>query len=218
MLIPTPASSFPDPDGFLVHLELAASSSGITRVGLRREGEAGPGSVRSESGRIGRLLAQAREEIRQYLVGERTAFEVAVDLCSVSGFDRAALEVAAAIPYGEVRTYRWIAAQLGRPNACRAVGGAMARNPVLILVPCHRVIRSDGGLGGYVCGLPRKAELLALEARRELTAGGVDQAAFSSLMPKLRISEFCIPDVARAGGELEDRLHVRLLRQAAEKG
>jgi len=147
-------------DELLARLDLAASPAGITRVGMRRRNG---GLMRRVTGTIGRLLDQARQELREYLAGQRTFFRVPVDLGRVPSFERAALDVANSIPYGEVRTYRWIAETLGQPGAARAVGRAMAMNPVPILLPCHRVVRTDGGLGGYSCGLIRKEALLSLE-------------------------------------------------------
>ncbi len=150
----------PNPAELLGHLDLAASPTGITRVSFRR------GQAKQEEpggGRIGQMLRQAREELEEYLAGDRTFFTVRVDLSQVPEFDRVALEVASHIPYGEVRTYKWIAEQLGQPQAARAVGGAMAGNPVPLIVPCHRVVRSDGGLGGYSFGLIHKEALLNME-------------------------------------------------------
>jgi O-6-methylguanine DNA methyltransferase len=145
----------------LERLELAASPAGITRVFLRRGGSASPPT--REAGRIGKLLDQGRKELAEYLAGERTFFSVPVDLSQVPAFERAALEVAARIPYGEVRSYKWIAERLGQPDAARAVGNAMASNPVPLIIPCHRVVKTDGGLGGYSFGLVKKESLLNLE-------------------------------------------------------
>ena len=145
----------------LARLDLAASSAGITRVFLRGRGAAPPATT--GTGRIGRIIAQARKELEEYFAGERAFFTVPVDLSQVPAFERAALEIATAIPYGEVRSYKWIAERLGKPDAARAVGSAMAGNPVPIIVPCHRVVKTDGGLGGYSFGLTRKEALLDLE-------------------------------------------------------
>jgi O-6-methylguanine DNA methyltransferase len=155
------ALSAPTPLDLLDRLALAASPAGITRVSLRRRGA--PAEPAIPGGRLGALLAQARRELQEYLTGQRTFFSVPVDLSRLPAFERSALEVAAGIPYGEVRSYRWIAEQLGRPEGARAVGGAMAGNPVPIIVPCHRVVRSDGTLGGYSFGLVRKETFLTLE-------------------------------------------------------
>lgn len=153
----------PDPADLLSRLELAASSAGITRVWYRsRQGKQ---AAAPESGRIGALLQQAREELTEYFAGNRTFFGVPVDLSRLAPFERAALDVAAQIPYGEVRSYKWIAERLGKPDAARAVGSAMAGNPVPLIVPCHRVVRTDGGLGGYSFGLVQKEALLSLERR-----------------------------------------------------
>jgi len=150
----------PNPHDLLARLDLAASSAGLTRVSFRP----GRGKTASPaSGRIGHLLQQAWEELAEYLAGDRTFFAVPVDLSRLSDFDRAALQIASQIPYGEVRTYKWIAEQLGKPDAARAVGGAMAANPVPLIVPCHRVVKTDGGLGGYSFGLIQKETLLNLE-------------------------------------------------------
>jgi methylated-DNA-[protein]-cysteine S-methyltransferase len=145
----------------LTRLDLAASPAGITLVAYRRTG--GADAAPKAEGRAGKLLDQARREIAEYLAGERTFFTVPADLSQVQDFERAALDIAAQIPYGEVRSYKWIAEQLGKPDAARAVGGAMAGNPVPLIVPCHRVVKTDGGLGGYSFGLVRKEALLNLE-------------------------------------------------------
>jgi len=110
-----------------------------------------------------RLAEQAREEIHEYLRGARAFFGVSVDLSTVPDFQRRVLEAARQIPFGEARPYAWVAEQIGRPRAARAVGTALARNPVPLIVPCHRVWRSDGGLGGYLFGTDVKSRLLALE-------------------------------------------------------
>lgn len=88
-----------------------------------------------------------------------------LDLCS--SFQQKVLRAVSAIPYGEVRSYRFIAKQVGRPRAYRAVGRALANNPFPLIIPCHRVIRSDGKLGGYQGGLKMKKALLRKEAGHE---------------------------------------------------
>jgi methylated-DNA-[protein]-cysteine S-methyltransferase len=103
------------------------------------------------------------EPLRRYTAGQPVQFRVPLDLSRVTPFRRKALEVAARIPYGETRTYGWIARQIGQPRASRAVGQAMATNPIPIIIPCHRVIASDGSLGGYGGGLDLKKHLLWIE-------------------------------------------------------
>ena len=114
-------------------------------------------------------FAQAAAQLGQYFAGERREFELRLAPSGGSGFERAVWEQIAAIPYGETESYGAIARALGRPDRARAVGAATGRNPLAIVVPCHRVIGSDGSLTGYAGGLPAKRTLLELEsgARQE---------------------------------------------------
>ena len=100
----------------------------------------------------------------QYLAGRRRRFTVPVDLSGVPAFQRRVLQALRRVPYGRTITYGQLAARAGRPRAARAVGQAMAHNPVPLIVPCHRVVASGGGLGGFGGGLALKRRLLALEA------------------------------------------------------
>ncbi len=111
--------------------------------------------------RAGRAVRQLEE----YVQGKRTAFDLPVDLEACSDFQRRVLEAAVAVPRGRLATYGEIAARIGAPHAARAVGQALARNPVPIIVPCHRVVASDGSLTGYSggAGVETKAKLLQLE-------------------------------------------------------
>jgi methylated-DNA-[protein]-cysteine S-methyltransferase len=110
---------------------------------------------------------QAADEIGEYLIGSRRQFSLPIDWSHLRPFQIAALQAYCAIPYGEVRTYAQIAAQIGRPNAPRAVGQAGATNPMPLVVPCHRVLGTDGKLHGYggPGGIPTKAWLLEMERR-----------------------------------------------------
>ena len=128
---------------------------------LRHETRASP--VRSAA----RAGAAARQ-VGEYLAGRRTAFDVPVDLSAVTAFQRQVLLAACQIPRGQVRTYSDLARQIGRPKAARAVGQALGSNPVPIVVPCHRVLASDGSLRGYSGGggLATKERLLRLEGAR----------------------------------------------------
>jgi O-6-methylguanine DNA methyltransferase len=108
--------------------------------------------------------ADAAEQILEYLAGERTEFELPLDLRGTE-FQRAVWNALQSIPFGERRSYRDVARAVGRPRAVRAVGTANGSNPVSLVVPCHRVVNSDGKLGGYGGGLALKARLLDMESR-----------------------------------------------------
>lgn len=108
------------------------------------------------------ILRRAWEQLREYFTGRRRDFDVPLAPRGTE-FQRMVWEALRAIPYGETRSYGQIAAAVGRPRACRAVGLANNRNPIAIIVPCHRVIGADGSLTGYAAGLPIKAGLLDLE-------------------------------------------------------
>ncbi len=105
----------------------------------------------------------AVEQLGQYFAGSRRNFDLELDPRG-RPFDRAVWDLLAEIPYGETRSYGQLARALGRPDRARAVGGANARNPLPIILPCHRVIGSDGSLTGYGGGLELKRALLALES------------------------------------------------------
>ena len=107
----------------------------------------------------------AARQVGQYLAGRRQAFDLPVDLGAVTSFQREVLLAACQIPRGQVRTYAEVARQIGRPKAARAVGQALASNPVPIVVPCHRVLAADGSLRGYTGGggIRTKQQLLTLE-------------------------------------------------------
>ena len=110
-------------------------------------------------------LAPYAKELREYLDGKRTAFTIPIDWTHFTPFQREALQAVFRIPYGEIRTYLDIAREIGRPHAYRAMGAANAMNPMPIVVPCHRVLGTDGKLHGYGggTGLPTKEWLLKLE-------------------------------------------------------
>jgi O-6-methylguanine DNA methyltransferase len=110
-------------------------------------------------------LSPISEQLRSYFDGERTSFDVPLDLQRLTPFQLSVLEAARDIPAGTVQTYGQVARAIGKPKASRAVGQALGRNPIPIVIPCHRVIASDGGLGGYSGGggLESKRFLLGLE-------------------------------------------------------
>ena len=107
-------------------------------------------------------LAEPARQLREYFAGERTEFELALAAAGTD-FQRRVWERLVAIPYGETTTYGALAHELGDPRKVRAVGMANGRNPISIIVPCHRVIGADGALTGYGGGLARKQKLLDLE-------------------------------------------------------
>ena len=109
------------------------------------------------------LLPRVAEELRRYFAGERVALDYPLDLTRPPEFTRRVLLAVAGIPYGTTRSYGWVARRVGRPQAARAVGQVMARNPLPPIVPCHRVVGSDGRLVGFGSGLRCKRYLLAME-------------------------------------------------------
>jgi methylated-DNA-[protein]-cysteine S-methyltransferase len=113
-------------------------------------------------------VAEAVRQVREYLSGQRRAFDLPIDWSVLNAFQRKTLELTYAIPYGETRTYQRLAAELGNPRAARAVGRAQATNPMPLVLPCHRVVGTDGKLHGYGGGdgLPTKEWLLRLEGAR----------------------------------------------------
>ncbi len=113
--------------------------------------------------RIPGRVDRVRRELDEYFAGTRREFDLETDLSPVPDFHRLALRELARVPYGQVTTYGALAAKVGRPNAARAIGGAMNRNPIPIVLPCHRVVGAGGKLTGYAGGLDRKEQLLRLE-------------------------------------------------------
>jgi methylated-DNA-[protein]-cysteine S-methyltransferase len=103
------------------------------------------------------------ERLRSYFSGHRTTFPDNLDLSEATPFQREVWQVLRLIPYGETRSYAWVAESIEKPGAARAVGQAVGKNPLAIIIPCHRVIASDGTLGGFGGGLELKRHLLHLE-------------------------------------------------------
>ena len=106
---------------------------------------------------------EARRELDAYFAGARRAFDLPIDWSLVHGFAAGVLRATAAVPFGSITSYGRVAAEAGSPRAARAAGNALGSNPIPIVVPCHRVLHADGGLGGYSGGLDRKRFLLDLE-------------------------------------------------------
>ncbi len=131
-----------------------------TRTSVRELQSQWPGIVRDDA-----ILPGLQEQIRAYFARERVRFRVRLDLSFVSPFRRKVLEACAAVPYGATTTYADLAARAGSPRAGRAAGSTMANNPIPLVIPCHRVLRSDGTLGGFSArgGLNLKRRMLAWE-------------------------------------------------------
>jgi methylated-DNA-[protein]-cysteine S-methyltransferase len=149
-------------------LLVAVTDRGLVRVAFASE----PGDEVLEelaarvSPRVLRLPARtdaARRELDEYFAGERRRFDLPLDWTLVRGFAQGVLRATARVPFGSVTTYGQMAEAAGSPRASRAAGNALGSNPIPIVVPCHRVLHSGGGLGGYAGGLDRKRYLLSLE-------------------------------------------------------
>lgn len=167
-------SSFRRVDSPLGRVLLVAARGRLT--GLYFEGQKDEPCVTPAAGGVGQcvetsgggrrghavVLERARDQLREYFDGRRRTFDLPLELAGTP-FQREVWQALLAIPFGATSTYGEIAARIGRPRAVRAVGGAIGRNPVSIVVPCHRVVGSDGSLTGFGGGLPRKRALLGIE-------------------------------------------------------
>ncbi len=143
-------------------LHVAATARGLCRISYRGDGWEEE-LARTFGVRVLRSpLDQVRRELDEYFGGDRRAFDLPLDL-RVAPFPADVLRELAGVPYGETETYGALAARVGRPRAARAVGTVMNRNPIPIVLPCHRVIGADGTLTGYAGGLEVKRHLLQLE-------------------------------------------------------
>jgi methylated-DNA-[protein]-cysteine S-methyltransferase len=148
-------------------LLVAVSRRGIMRVAFEEEIDDAVIELSDDTTmrvmRSARGTDEARRQIEEYFGGGRRAFDVDVDWSELHGFTRKVLRETARIPFGSVLTYRQVAGRAGNSRAMRAAGNALHANPVPIVVPCHRVIRTGGGLGGYGGRLDRKEALLRME-------------------------------------------------------
>jgi methylated-DNA-[protein]-cysteine S-methyltransferase len=118
-----------------------------------------------------RRLDEPRRELEDYFEGRRREFDLPLDWQLMTDFTRRILTAAAAIPFGSVSTYGAVAREAGSPRGSRAAGNALGSNPIPIVIPCHRVLHADGGIGGYTGGLERKRTLLAIESGIEDARG-----------------------------------------------
>lgn len=154
-------------------LLLAATGEGLVSVGFHATDAVRDKALDRLASRFGTepveapespLLAEAIRQMAAYFAGGRKDFELPLDWSLISGFNRQVLrELASGVPFGSVVGYGDLARRVGQPGAAQAVGMAMGANPLPVVVPCHRVVESDGGIGGFGGGLETKRKLLALE-------------------------------------------------------
>jgi methylated-DNA-[protein]-cysteine S-methyltransferase len=152
-------------------LLLAATPRGLVRLAYLDGGEQEDAVLEQLARRVSprilaapRRLDEPRRELEQYFESVRNRFEIPLDWQLTRGFGRRVLEATARIPFGSVSTYKRVATEAGSPRGSRAAGNALGANPLPIVVPCHRVLHSTGGIGGYTGGLDRKRLLLAIES------------------------------------------------------
>ena len=159
-------------------LLVAVTERGLVRLAYLNGGEAEADVLEQLASTVSprvlaapRRLDEPRRELDQYFAGRRRQFELPLDWRLTRGFGRRVLEATARIPYGETASYKQVATEAGNARAYRAAGNALGSNPIPIIVPCHRILHSGGGLGGYTGGLERKRVLLAVEGGQEPLAG-----------------------------------------------
>jgi methylated-DNA-[protein]-cysteine S-methyltransferase len=151
-------------------LLLAATPAGLARIAYLDDEAAQDAVIQDLATRISprvlaapRRLDDPRRELDEYFSGRRQRFECRLDWELMTDFARRIMAATAAIPYGSVSTYREVASLAGSPRGARAAGNALGSNPLPIVLPCHRVLHTGGGLGGYTGGVDRKRRLLAIE-------------------------------------------------------
>ncbi len=200
---------------------VAYNDRGVSAIGHADDAEAFRQRFHARFGRAAYLVEAVPPALANTIAeglrgqgGSSTARRCAVDLRGLTPFERAVLEKTRAIPSGEVRPYAWVAREIGRPRAVRAVGTALAHNPIPLLIPCHRVVRSDGATGAYSLG--------GADVKREvLRAEGVDLDELASLVREgvryigsdsTRV--FCLP-TCRHARRIGPRHRVRFASEAA---
>jgi methylated-DNA-[protein]-cysteine S-methyltransferase len=156
-------------DSPIGRLTLAATPAGLVRLSFGDDEAAIDDLARRVSPRVLRApgrLDDVRRQLDEYFEGRRRHFDLALDWQLSSGFRRQVLAELSQVPYGQTVSYKELAERAGNPRASRAAGSAMATNPIAVVVPCHRCLRTSGDLGGYGGGLDAKVWLLHLEGSR----------------------------------------------------
>lgn len=160
------ATVFPTPWGWM---GIAETARGIAAIVLPKSSKK---TVQSDLQKVSREICMtaesprlrlARKQLTEYLTGDRSAFHLPFDMSGGTEFQRRVWTALRAVPYGQVRSYRGLAACVGGRRYARAVGNAVGANPLPIVIPCHRIVAHDGSLGGFSCGLRAKRRLLAHE-------------------------------------------------------
>ncbi len=158
-----------------MEIQVHTSPRGITKIVIRKPSrkhakplpaighEKSRGDIIQDAAQSEEIAERSIEQLRDYFKGRRREFDLPLDLRGYSTFLRRVWRETLKIPFGEVRSYKWLAERAGNPRAVRAVGQAMRRNPIPIIIPCHRVVKNDGSLGGYFGGLELKRKFLELE-------------------------------------------------------
>lgn len=150
-------------------LTLVATDAGLRRIRFGRHATGDPGD--------GGILSEVADQLLAYFAGERRRFDLPIDPPRLTSFQLNVLGALAEVPYGTLTTYGALASEIGQPKAARAVGGVCNANPLPIVWPCHRVVASDGSLGGYATGTATKRRLLELERGAAVPPGGWEPAA-----------------------------------------
>lgn len=152
---------------------IAFSDRGVRRLNLPVQDENEAVSLlatgNTQSLHKGDGMGFLERQVTDYFDGKKAQFDCVLDLSGSTPFRRRVWKATMQIPYGEVRSYKWVAERIGKPSACRAVGHALAANPLPVIIPCHRVIRSDGrpgGFGGRKGNVQTKLMMLSLEGCR----------------------------------------------------
>lgn len=150
-------SSYDTLDTPLGMLQLVFAGSALVGLSFSSEPPAGLHWKKSET------FCPAKAELTEYFSGKRIGFTCRTRFIEGTDFEQAVWSALKEVPYGETKTYKWLAERIGKPHAFRAVGRALGKNPIPVIVPCHRIIEADGSIGGYSSGTEIKRRLLDIE-------------------------------------------------------